>query len=283
MNVNLLDETSQFEWVGFWHPFELTEEWRLFNATAELPVGRSGHILQASIALGGTATTYAFDGIELTQACGNWPTPWLPLPPLYELSTGFEGCEGAYPTFLPGPAAAVADAAAATEAATAVSDLFSPVAARSGSHGARVRIQRELPADREASKRPKLRVGQILLSDARAASDALQLTVYARLQPGPGGMHRAHADPLTEASAEDGGLGGGGGVGGGGTEGGDGPSASLSWEVLDLNQSYAWLGVWQPCNLTTLWTKCSHVLEISPHLASHVLEISLVFGSSIAS
>ena len=60
---------------------------------------------------------------------------------------------------------------------------------------------------------------------------------------------------------------------------------SIAFELLDVNQSYAWIGHWRKCNLTHghAWAKCSAEVAVPPSLASHDVRVSLIFGAVRAS
>ena len=250
IHANVLDANRGYNWLAFWQPFNLTTRWARLSAIAELPAAVSGHLLQASLVLGGSATTYYLDDISLQQSCANWPTPWLPPPPSSRLETGFEECSpSSAPAFELGD-----DAGDYVDA-----ELYSQIAARSGRFGARLTVHKPIPP---AASLPKLRVGTLRLADAAHASDAALLSLWVRLQPLEKGEH-----PDKSSSEHNGGV-----------------PPSVSFELLDVNTSYTWLGYWRPCNLTHgAWSKCAAELMLPTALAEHDVQVSLVFGAVKAS
>ena len=52
----------------------------------------------------------------------------------------------------------------------------------------------------------------------------------------------------------------------------------MSFELLDVNASYAWIGFWRPCVTHGGWTRCAAEVPVSPSIAGHDLDVSLVFG-----
>ena len=248
VHVNVLDATRGYTWIAFWQQFNITTQWARHTAVAELPSTSNGHVLQASFVLGGSDTTYFIDDITLQQSCANWPTPWLPQLPSARLETSFEDCSMAQPAFELG------DVGGATGDAIEA-ELYSQTAARTGRFGARLNVKQPLPA---GMAKPKLRLGTLRLASADRASDAALLSFWVRLQPG---------DKGEKAAEHDGGL-----------------VPSVSFEMLDINASYTWIGFWRPCNLTHgAWTKCAAEVMVAPTLADHDVQISLVFAGVKAS
>jgi hypothetical protein len=144
--------------------------------------------------MGATAATYSLDDISLTQSCENWPTPWLPPAPLGSLYTGFEDCTGAIPRMDSATSSGVARDSAtssggARDRATSgvgssggspiAAELYAPMAARTGQLGMRLKVRRHLRMDEE---RPKLILGSLILADASRASDAILLSLWAKMQ-----------------------------------------------------------------------------------------------------
>ena len=99
------------------------------------------------------------------------------------------------------------------------------------------------------------------LAGADRPSDALLLSLWVRLHPEEKGEHHngaAAADTTTSTSLP----------------------PSISFELLDVNASYAWLGFWRPCNLTHgAWAKCSGEVMLSKTLAGHDVQVSLLFAA----
>ena len=137
-----------------------------------------------SLVMGATAATYSLDDISLTQSCENWPTPWLPLAPLGSLYTGFEDCTGAIPRMdsatLGGGARDSATSGGGSSGGSPISaELYAPMAARTGQLGMRLKVRRHLRMEEE---RPKLILGSLILADASRASDAILLSLWAKMQ-----------------------------------------------------------------------------------------------------
>jgi len=219
-----------------------------------------------SLVMGAIAATYSLDDISLTQSCENWPTPWLPPAPLGSLYTGFEDCTGAIPrmdsaTSSGGARYSATSSGGARDSATSgvgssggspiAAELYAPMAARTGQLGMRLKVRRHLRIDEE---RPKLILGSLILADASRASDAILLSLWAKMQPGETAEH------------------------------GETPP-SITFELLDVNRSYTWIGHWRACNMThgRAWTKCAAEVPITPALALHVIQVSILFGAVRAS
>ena len=184
IHANLIDSTAAYEWVAFWEPLNLTNHWAEHSTVAPLDPTRRGHRLQMSLVMGATAATYSLDDISLTQSCENWPTPWLPLAPLGSLYTGFEDCTGAIPRMdsatLGGGARDSATSGGGSSGGSPISaELYAPMAARTGQLGMRLKVRRHLRMEEE---RPKLILGSLILADASRASDAILLSLWAKMQ-----------------------------------------------------------------------------------------------------
>ena len=184
IHANLIDSAAAYEWLAFWEPLNLTNHWAEHSTVAPLDPTRRGHRLQMSLVMGATAATYSLDDISLTQSCENWPTPWLPPAPLGSLYTGFEDCTGAIPrmdsaTSSGGARDSATSGVGSSGGSPIAAELYAPMAARTGQLGMRLKVRRHLRIDEE---RPKLILGSLILADASRASDAILLSLWAKMQ-----------------------------------------------------------------------------------------------------
>ena len=248
IQVNVVDASQDYRWLGYWEAFPLSTEWKHVQASVlvEHWRGMKGHTLDVTLLVGANVGTYFFDEVELEllrtppPMAPHAPPPPPPLRTLLAYLDFAEAKQDAAALTLRPAKAETGQMALAFEAAcpSAPGDK-----SQSGGACARVTVTRAF----EPAASGKLR----LESEAGAPGfdvglDELAISFWAR-------RDCAGCAPV------------------------------LGVEVLDANDGYAWLGDWKSFEPTATWTRFEALVAVPEARWGHRLEIALVVGGKTGS
>ncbi len=264
VSVDVLDETAKFEWLGAWQHFELTGVWTQHEVSVVVPIARQSHMLDVSLAVGGSQSGLHLDDVSITapQAAQSLSTMTAVAKP----AAASPADESA--------AKALAEAIVAAENTTGVtlprSQIFAtgfeagePTVQLTAGDSKTAQLQAPLPRAAHEGKAGALfellsvpakpEDVKLLLGKFRASAGRLAITFWARAlsQEVPGT-----------------------------TSPGDMSTPFVSVDVLDETAGFEWLGAWQHFALTGVWTQHEVSVVVAIARQSHMLDVSLVVGGA---